>query len=311
MIIGIGNIYVETNYLGLATGGKETLESGKEYRADRWEVRLGGSVVNFVTQAKRLGAEVGLIGKRGEDEQGEKLVQLLHTEGISSELIIASSNVQTSVDTGVVFEHNGNNIQLVAGNANKSLALADIPLDHPNWGKVTAVYLGGFLKQEGLYRDYPKLLQLLFEGGKRLFLDHGRIPVTVSPEQRAILIESLGFVEGYLPNEEELFGMTGKNNIEEALKQAIDYGPKIVVVKLGPHGCRVKTKEEDFTIPGHTVHAISTVGAGDAFNAGFITQHLEGKSLRDSAIFANATAALRVSTNKQPTYQEVYDFVRA
>ncbi|MBI4058024.1 carbohydrate kinase family protein [Candidatus Microgenomates bacterium] len=159
ILTGIGNIYVETNYLGLRTAGKDVLEVGKEYRAGKYETRLGGSVVNFITQAKRLGINVGLIGKCGDDEMGKRLIELLETEGIATEFIIISPGVQTSVDTGIVFEHSGSNIQLVAGNANQELCREDIDLNSRYFDQVKAVYLGGFLKQESLYKDYPQLLQ--------------------------------------------------------------------------------------------------------------------------------------------------------
>ncbi|WP_288627486.1 PfkB family carbohydrate kinase, partial [uncultured Citrobacter sp.] len=40
--------------------------------------------------------------------------------------------------------------------------------------------------------------------------------------------------------------------------------------------------------------AIDTIGAGDNFASGFISALLEGKSLRECALFANATAAISV-----------------
>jgi fructokinase len=44
-------------------------------------------------------------------------------------------------------------------------------------------------------------------------------------------------------------------------------------------------------LPGISVQVADTVGAGDAFTAALLTQHLEGKPLREAARFANAYAA--------------------
>ncbi len=304
-VVGIGNIYVETNYLGLVTNSP-TLETGKEYRAREWEVRLGGSVANCVVQMNKLGVSVGLIGKVGEDEAGTKLLNLLKAANIATDLIAISKDpkTQTSIDTGLVFE-NGQNIQIVGGNANQLLSLSDINLDNPFFNTVGAVYLGGFLKQTSLYKDYPVLLQKLKEKGIQLFFDHGRIPVNVTEEQLSILKKCLSFIDGYFPNEEELLGVTGTKDLSEALDSALKMGVQLIAVKKGAHGCRIKSQTEDITIPGRDVKAVSTVGAGDAFNGGFISQYLNGKSLKESGDFANVTAALRVSTNRNPLLQEV------
>jgi len=311
VIVGIGNVYVETNYLGLMTGGSHALKVGKEYRSPKWETRLGGSVVNFVVQAKRLGMEVGLIGKVGKDEAGYKLLSLLKEKDIASNLIVMSDDplVQTSVDTGLVFE-DAQNIQVVAGNANQSLSLKDIDLSNYFFDTVSAVYLGGFLKQTGLYKDYPELLKRLTDMGIRIFLDHGRIPVDVTSNQIEVLKKSMKYVEGYFPNGDELAGITGEQDVSKALDLAMQMGPKFVVVKLGKDGCRIKTKSEDIIIPNPTVKAISTVGAGDAFNAGFITQYLSNNSLKEAGKVACATAAIRVSKNTNPTRKEINDFLK-
>lgn len=309
-ILGIGNVYVETNYLGLNTASSDSLVAGREYRAPHYETRLGGSVVNFVIQAKRLGAEVGLIGKRGDDEKGKELIALLQKEGIASDLIAASPTVQTSVDTGIVLSHNGKNIQLVSGNANQSLSLEDVDTHNPLFESATAVYLGGFLKQESLYQDYPKLLREINQRGVKIFLDHGRIPVNVTDEQLDILRESLQYVEAYLPNESEIMGFTGEPSLDEAIKTVLDMGPKIVAVKMGEKGCRVKSRTEDIDLPGYSVDVISTVGAGDSFNAAFTARYLQGNDLGTCAQFANAAAAFRVSQNRCGNQEEVMKFVK-
>ncbi|MFA6005551.1 MAG: carbohydrate kinase family protein [Patescibacteria group bacterium] len=309
-IAAIGNVYVETNYLGLVTDDSLMLKPGKEYRASSWEVRPGGSVVNFAVQTKRLGGTVGLIGKVGDDGPGHQLFTLLKEYGIAADLVKLDKNpaVQTSVDTGVILK-GGENIQLVAGNANQTLSVKDINLQNPFFDTVGAVYLGGFLKQTNLFKDYPMLLGTLAKRGMRIFLDHGRIPVDATKDQFQSLADSMQYVEGYFPNLEELLGLTKQNDLTKALEIALRMGPKIVVVKLGKGGCRIKNAHTDITVPGHVVTAVSTVGAGDAFNAGFLSQYLTGVPLKESGEFANATAALRVSTNVNPTTEQVLQFL--
>lgn len=310
-ILCIGSVYVETNYLGLETGGKDTLLGGKEYQSTSWEMRPAGSAVSVATQLAALGYKVKLIGKRGDDEMGHRLCALLAVLGIDTSHLIVSKEVQTSVDTGVVFAHNGNNIQLVSGGANSSLCYSGIINQSLDLSDVGAVYLGGMAKQHSLIDDYPKLISFFKEKGIKVFLDHGRIPVDFPNEKLKIILDSIGLVDGYFPNEEEICTVTKTILLTDAVRMAIAEGISLVVVKQGGNGCTVATPSKVVHIPGHKVKVTSTVGAGDAFNAGFIYQYMNGKKIEDCVRFANATASLRVGTNKQPDYEEIMTLLKS
>lgn len=310
-ILAIGNVYVETSYIGVVAPETKELCVGHEYRAPRWEIRLGGSATNFAVQMTKLGIQTGLIGKVGNDEMGKKLLMLLEKEKIDTQCILTDTtgSVQTSVDTGVVFP-DGDNIQLVAGNANQKLTIDDIPVSEIANEHISALYLGGFLKQTGLIDSYPNLVRSVNAKNIPLFLDHGRIPVDMHQHHKDILFDSLAYTTGYFPNKAELLGISGQKTIESALSFMLEKGPTIIVVKMGSEGCIVKTKDEEYVIPGYPVKAISTVGAGDAFNAGFIYAFIQGKSLKECGAFACATGALRVQNNANPTSHEVVNLTQ-
>ncbi len=304
-ILAVGNVYVETQYIGLINSSV-VLQVGREYRAPTWKMRLGGSAPNFAVQLRRLGEHVSLLGKVGNDEMGVKLIQLLEQEGIDTQLIqtVFDPNIQTSIDTGVILE-NGDNIQLVAGNANQSLCAQDISIELIAKKGVTHLYLGGFLKQPKLIEAYPLILAELKEKDISIFIDHGRIPVDLSREHKNSLITALQYAHCYFPNESELLSITGEHDINTALSAALEFGPEIVVVKRGKNGCVVKTKRETYSISGFTTKAVSSVGAGDAFNAGFIFAYTRGKHIYDCARFANGVAAFLVENNANPSLQDV------
>ncbi|MGI0060496.1 MAG: carbohydrate kinase family protein, partial [Nitrosotalea sp.] len=129
--------------------------------------------------------------------------------------------------------------------------------------------------------------------------------------KREMLLESLQYVDCYLPNEEEIKQVAQKESLDAALEEVINKGAELIVVKMGAKGCRIKSRTEDMIIPGFNIVPITTVGAGDTFNAGFVSQYVMGKSLEECARFANACAAVKVSENKFPELSEVEKFLVA
>jgi len=96
-----------------------------------------------------------------------------------------------------------------------------------------------------------------------------------------------------LPGVEELMAITGADSVDAALEKAFANPVlKVVVLKDGGRGCRVITREESFALPVCKVEVLDSTGAGDSFDAGFLTSYLSGLSLRQCAENASATGAL-------------------
>ncbi len=296
-IAAIGNIYLETIYHNLETAGADVLASGKEYRSDRYEIRPAGSPVNFARQMTHLGQQVSLVGKIGNDEIGKILLGKLHDEGIGTDMLAVDSTVQTSIDSGLVFSHSGESVQVVSGNANQHLQFVDISIR----SGITTCYIAGFVKQVSLYKDYPEMLRLIKKMNIPIFFDHGRMPVDMSLEMKNVLVESLRYVDYYLPNSGELMDVSGVKNLKDAVQWAKTRGVGHVVVKNGADGCMADGDE----FVGFPVKPIHMVGAGDTFNAAFVYCILKGFSVSESARFANAAAALYVSSGKNPSEIEI------
>lgn len=90
-------------------------------------------------------------------------------------------------------------------------------------------------------------------------------------------------------------------------------GPNVVVEKRGADGSCVHRADGDrVDVPPFRVAVQNTLGAGDAFAAGFIYGHLEGWDWRRAARLGNACGAMVVSRHgcsaACPTYEEVVSF---
>ena len=92
---------------------------------------------------------------------------------------------------------------------------------------------------------------------------------------------------------EALFGMTGLNDYEEALERLAKHLSGFVAITDGPKGVYWLEDGALRHLPAFRVEAIDSLGAGDAFHAGFALAIAEGRTLPDILRFASATAALK------------------
>ncbi len=299
LLLTVGNIYIDHNLFAVNAGEQFTLESGKDYFAASGERVLGGSAVNAAMQAHRLDIDVGFVGKTGTDAGSDEVRELLKQKGILSDLVSSDARHATSMAVNLV-DKKGEFIGIHYGEASKTLSAEDIAIDHELFKSAEAVYFGGTAKQPILFEQCAELFSVLASRGVKVFYDPNRFPAAETLADRSFFHAQLAHIEGYFPNEEELLQATDATSVETALDQVLASGVKFVALKRGAEGCRIKSQQEDFEIPGKKVNAVTTVGAGDCFNATFMAYYLSGYTLRECAEYATLAAAIKVSRNVWP-----------
>jgi sugar/nucleoside kinase (ribokinase family) len=115
-----------------------------------------------------------------------------------------------------------------------------------------------------------------------------------------------------LPSIGEATAITGKADLEDASKILLRNGAQVVAIKMGKKGSLVADHNMIATVPAFRVKEVDPTGAGDVFDAAFLVSLLSGKTLRDSALFANAAGALkvtRIGPTSGPSRKEVERFL--
>ncbi len=91
----------------------------------------------------------------------------------------------------------------------------------------------------------------------------------------------------------EMLGLPQLALPELTLQMAKRAGLEAVVVTLAEKGVFAASREGDLVyVPGFRVTVVDSLGAGDAFSAGFIHQSLRGASLREACAFGNLLGAV-------------------
>ena len=119
--------------------------------------------------------------------------------------------------------------------------------------------------------------------------------------------------------EEELTIAGGGESMLDSVKRIRALTPATIVLKQGPMGCLVfpdaipDRLEDGIRGPGFPVDVYNTLGAGDAFMAGFLRGWLRGEPIETTCAWANACGAIAVSrllcSPEYPTFEELQAFI--
>jgi ribokinase len=245
---------------------------------------LGGKGFNQAIAARRLGAEVVVAGRVGDDEFGRLFLDALDREGIDRRAVVVDAVAGTGVAT-IIVEPDGTNTILQAPRANRNVSVEDVQ----GAAKALAGASIGMLQLETSTRGAIAFARAMHAAGSRTLLN----PAPAAPVDR----ELLALIDIIVPNQIEAAALTSKQvrTPEEAFEAADalrSLGPNLAVITLGERGAAGLSADTLMHEPPLDVAVVDTVGAGDAFCAAVAVRLAEGASLPDTLRFANAAGAL-------------------
>jgi fructokinase/2-dehydro-3-deoxygluconokinase len=110
---------------------------------------------------------------------------------------------------------------------------------------------------------------------------------------------------------DEILPYTKQNTIQAGAEH-LSAGKRTVIARLGADGALLVSPEGSVIIPAYSVDVVDTLGAGDAFNGGFISAKLADKDLQECIRWGNAVAALKIGKTGArglPTKEILADFL--
>ena len=143
-----------------------------------------------------------------------------------------------------------------------------------------SVSLGDFPMKEA----HKKAVEYASKAGAVISFDPNLRPQLWEDEEKlcTAVKEFLPYSDILKLSDEELFFITGKEQIQDALEDLFDLGISVVLYTKGSHGAEVYTRKASASVPGRDKKAVDTTGAGDGFIGSFLNQlAFDGKSLED------------------------------
>jgi len=263
----------------------------------------GGTVANFACAASRLGLRAGFLGTVGDDPQGQLAVDDFVRFGVQLDRLVTLANTATLYTV----------ILLPPGGERAIVVVPTYPEDTP----LTTQDAACITSARALYTmtssasRFEKLAALAHEGGGVVMIDvEPTLALDAGRLARMLAVTDLASF-----NQAGLQSVTGhaETDLAAAARQMLRLGPEVVVVTLGRQGSLVVTAGQEIHAPGFEVQVVDTTGAGDCFNAAFLSGYLSGWSLERTAVFANAAAALSVTglgpRGGIPSREQVFAFL--
>ncbi|WP_070106550.1 ribokinase [Burkholderia plantarii] len=263
----------------------------------------GGKGGNQAVAAARLGAQVAMLGRLGDDANGAALRAALEAERIDCAALATSAGVPTGVALIVVDDASQNAIVIVAG-GNGLVTPEDVAAHD-------AMIAAADVLVCQLETPLPAVRAAL-EAGRR----HARIVVLNPAPALAPLPDGwLPLVDWLIPNEIEAAALTGvpiatPADAELAARRLAEGGARNVIVTLGGQGVVARYADGGTRhYPAPKVAAVDTTAAGDTFIGGFAARLAAGDALDEAIRFAQRAAALSVTRvgaqPSIPTLQEL------
>lgn len=283
--------------------GETTIRFGQ---AEQWvsdyALDMGGSCALFACQAAKLGLRTALLGRVGDDAFGRLVLQRLQQAGVDTQHVAVDPVLKTGL--GLHLSRRGDRAMLTVQGALNAVYPADVT---DAWLASTRhLHYGSPFLQTNLAPALGDILRRAQGLGLSVSLDPNWDP---SERWDGGLLDVLAHVDLLLLNEQEACALARQAAVDDALRALCARVP-LVAIKRGAAGALVGMGESVWRVPVEPMaHIVDAVGAGDAFDAGFLAGWLRGLPPDTCAAIGNrcgrATLAYGGGLRGQPRLGEV------
>ena len=265
--------------------------AGETVLGDSFKTVPGGKGANQAVAAARLGAEVAMVGRVGEDAFGKDILENFRANAVNTQNVKPVTHLESGTAHIILAEGDNSIVFVEAANREVTPAYVDQSAELIRDADIVLI------QQEIPEETVVHVSTLCAEYGTPLLLNPA--PARTVPQE---LIDKATYIT---PNEHEAEILFQGMSPAEALRL---YPNKLFITE-GSKGVRYFDGEQEILVPTYKVEAVDTTGAGDTFNAAFAVALAEGKPLQESIRFANRAASLSVTKfgaqGGMPTRDEV------
>lgn len=260
----------------------------------------GGPCFTGLVAVSKLGVESCYMGTLGDDMYGDYLRKAFDSYHVGRKDIRTIENSQSFHSVVLLNVRNASRTCIWNRGTVTAPEYSDINLDVLK--NASYLHLDGHQMECAIYAARKAK-----EFGVKVSLDAGNPYPGID--------RLLPLVDVLIPSEEFSLKLTGCATAEEAAVQLYEkYHPEVLIITQGSRGGFVWENGKAIRYPVFPVDAVDSNGAGDTFHGAFVAARVMGMKVREAAIFASATSALkctRIGAQEGiPGFEEVLNFMK-
>jgi len=279
--------------LGETMALMRTTEIGSLRHAHAMALGIGGAESNVAIGLARLGVAVSWLGRVGDDSLGERVARDIRAEGVDAR-VIADAGAPTGLMVKERPSASSTAVQYYrAGSAGSRLHPDDLP---DGWiAAASLLHLTGItaLLSETARAALHSAIDHARDAGATVTFDINYRSALASAETAGPVLRELAERADIVFGGAEEFAILYPGlSADEAAARLRSAGCATVVLKRGAEGASVLIDGSMVDAPGFSIDPIDTVGAGDAFVAGYLSGLLDGLDVERTLQRANACGAM-------------------
>lgn len=228
----------------------------------------GGSVYNAMISLGRMGVDVTFISETGNDRVGQMILDNMRANGVCTDNVNVFPDGKSPVSLAFLNEHNDAEYIFYKDYPRQRLdvTMPDIQADD-------IVMIGSYFAVTPVLRDKVKeLLDLARERGAIIYYDvnfrstHANEAIKLMPT----ILENFEYADILRGSSEDFRFMFGLDDAEKVYRQKVSFYCNPFIYTDGARDVSLFTRAYANRFPVPKVETVSTIGAGDNFNAGIV-----------------------------------------
>lgn len=278
-------------------------ESGETVAGGDLQIFPGGKGANQAVAAARLGADVTMIGRVGDDDFGHQCLDTLSNEGVDTSGVLIDSETPTGI-AQILLDPDGHNQIALSPGANFKVDAEQIRNHLPEGPGL----VGGVFEVPTLAIDIA--FQIAANSKSTSVLNAApplHIPASLLANTNILVVNEM---EATTHSGIEVKGV---DTAIEAAKRLCESGQLSTIVTLGDKGAIISDGNTQEHHPAFKVRVTDTTAAGDTFCGALMVAITEGMNTTESLRFASAAGALAATKmgaqTSLPNRSEVDEFL--
>ena len=258
----------------------------------------GGAMLNTAVSLGRLGCNVFIISEISDDLCGNLILNFLRDNNVRTDFLTLHKTGKTTVAMAFLNKQKDAKYDFY-----RSEPTSSVPFSMPNFTGGDLLLFGSFYALNAKNRDKVlKITSTAKQNGAFILYDPNirKAHCPLSQQEKEWVLENIALSDMVRGSDEDFRNVFGTKNIREIYDIVQQQGCRHLFLTQGAQGAFYKNDDLELHVPAKSIQPISSIGAGDTFNAGIlyeISRHLPYSTSLDNLLSVNAENIMKTASD--------------